>query len=64
MDYIVIVKAWNGTFYLTPNLEFEDSLGDNVLWNSKEWDEKTIENYIKDDAKIHNYTYIIESLGD
>ena len=64
MNYIVIVKAWNGTFYLTPSLEFEDSLGDNVLWNSKEWDEKTIENYIKDDAKKCKYTYIIKRLGD
>ena len=64
MDYIVIVKAWNGTYYLTTALEFKDSLGDNVLWDGSEWNEKTIEKYIKDDAIENDYIYVIERLSD
>lgn len=63
MDFIVVVKAWNGTFYLTENLDFRDALGDEVLWDGAMWTEQTIENYIKEDAKEHEYNYFIEKLG-
>lgn len=64
MGYIVIVEAWNGSYYLNEDLEFKEELSDNVVWDGDEWDEKSIENYIKDDAKENEYTYAIERLDD
>lgn len=59
-NYIVIVCNCNGSYYLRPDLEFSESLGDDVLWPADEWDKESIENYIFDDAQKYSYTYKIE----
>ena len=62
-DYLVSVKAWNGVFYLTPDLDFEDSLSDKVVWDGNFYDYESIEKQVKEDAKKNDYTYSIESLN-
>ena len=59
-NYVVIVSNWNGNFYLRPDLEFSESLGDDVLWPADEWDEDSIKKYIDEDAQKYSYTYKIE----
>ena len=59
-NYVVIVSDRIGNFYLRPDLEFSESLGDDVLWPADEWDIESIENYVFDDAQKYNYTYKIE----
>ena len=63
-DYLVSVNAWNGVFYLTPELDFEDSLSDKVVWDGNFYDYETIEKEVKEDAKKNDYTYSIELLNN
>ena len=63
-DYLVSVNAWNGVFYLTPDLDFEDSLSDKCLWDGDFYDYESIENEVKEDAKKNDYTYSIEPLNN
>ena len=62
-DYLVSVNAWKGVFYLTPELDFEDSLSDKVVWDGNFYDYETIEKEVKEDAKKNDYTYSIELLN-
>lgn len=62
-DYLVTVNAWNGSFYLTPELDFEDSLSDKCIWDGAFYDYEAIENEVKEDAKKNDYTYSIEPLN-
>ena len=62
-DYLVSIKAWNGVFYLTPELDFEDSLSDKVVWDGDLYDYESIEKEVKEDAKKNDYTYSIEPLN-
>ena len=59
-NYVVIVCNGNGFYYLRPDLEFAEGLGDDVLWPADEWDMESIENYVFDDAQKYSYTYKIE----
>ena len=59
-NYVVIVYSCSGSYYLRPDLEFSESLGDDVLWPADEWDEDSIKKYIDEDAQKYSYTYKIE----
>lgn len=60
-NYIVIVvTASRGIFYLTTHLEYSNILCEDALWPANKWDIESINNFIKDDAKICGYTYKIQ----
>lgn len=57
-EYIVSVRNVNGTYFLSPELEFVDGLCDRVLWSNYTY--KEIEEIIKKDAEKWEYSYSIE----
>lgn len=61
-DLVVIAKNIDGTFYLTPALEFVDGISDGCIWEGSLWDYNTVKYEVEPDAKIHGYTYTIEEL--
>ena len=61
-NYIVIVCNGNGSYYLRPDLEFSESLGDDVLWPADKWNMESIRKFIKEDAEMCGYTYKIQKI--
>ena len=54
-EMIVIVENINGRFYLGKNLEFEDGLCDNCIWNE---DIDTVKEIAEKDAKLRDYKIV------
>lgn len=61
-NYIVEIASWNGYFYLTPELNFESSLGDNCIWEGELWDVKSIYKYVEQDCKMYNYKIKVKEI--
>ena len=60
-NYIVVVVSNGGEiFYLTPKMYLCENLCDNVLWPANKWNIESINNFVKDDAKMCGYTYKIQ----